>query len=580
MTILWRKNHNLQNPSTNNGSGLGSTLISLSSWDTGHKALISRLLFLIIFLGICFLSIGYKLIIVATASPTAKNIYSKGDYFRREIVDRNGVLLAINVPGSSAYANPKKMIDINDAVERLTKNVAGIDKNRLIKDLKETKTFTWIKRDLTAKEQKTIHDLGIPGIYFETEAKRVYTQGSMLSHLIGYVGRDNDGLAGLESSYNKFLTEKNIPNKDDSEPLRLTIDSRIQNIVREELSATISTFRAAAGLVVIADPNNGEIIAAVSMPDYNPHNPSKASPDQMFNRYSLGVYEFGSIMKVLTLAIGLDTDKVHLNDAYDLTSMKVAKFNIQDYHKEVGFHSVPEIFLHSSNIGMAQIVLETGKPDFKKYIDRLGLTEKLAIEIPEKASPLVPKYDKWTDLSMATMSYGYAMSISPLHFMNAGIPVVNGGIMYPIHFVKREDPIVGTQVLKTSTSEDMNKLLRLVVSKGTGKKSEVKGYFVGAKTGTAQKREGKHYVKNKRDSSFFAVVPASKPKYAILIMLDNPQPTKETFGFATAGWTAAPLAKNIISRMVTLYGISPYSADEDAKIEEELHVEYQIDEEA
>ena len=580
MTILWRKHHEQQPRTPDQDGGLGSMLLSLASWDTGNKALISRLIFLIICLTLCFCAVGYKLIVVATTTPASKNIYAKGDYFRREIVDRNGVLLAINVPGSSTYANPKKMIDINDAVEKLTKNVAGIDKKRLVKDLKETKTFAWIKRDLTSKEQKTIHNLGIPGIYFETEAKRVYTQGPILSHLIGYVGRDNDGLAGLESSYNTFLTEKNIPNKDDSEPLRLTIDSRLQNIVREELSATISTFRAAAGLVVIADPNSGEVIAAVSMPDFNPHNPSTASSDQMFNRYSLGVYEFGSIMKVLTLAIGLDTDKVHLNDAYDLTSMKVAKFNIQDYHKEVGFHSVPEIFLHSSNIGMAQIVLETGKPDFKKYIDRLGLTEKLPIELPEKAFPLVPRYDKWTDLSMATMSYGYAMSISPLHFMNAGLPVVNGGMMYPIHFVKREGPIVGTQVLKESTSEDMNKLLRLVVSKGTGRKADVKGYFVGAKTGTAQKREGKHYVKNKRDSSFFAVVPASKPKYAILIMLDNPQPTKETFGFATAGWTAAPLAKNIISRMVTLYGISPYSGDEDAKIEEELHVEYKIDEEA
>ena len=580
MTILWRKYHDNESRTSDKDGGLTSILLSLSTWEKGNKAMISRLFFLILCLALCFCTVGYKLIVVATTTPASKSIYAKSDYFRREIVDRNGVLLAINVPGSSAYANPKKMIDINDAVEKLTKNVAGIDKKKLLKDLKETKTFAWIKRDLTSKEQKTIHNLGIPGIYFESEAKRVYTQGPILSHLIGYVGRDNDGLAGLESSYNTFLTEKKLPNKDDSEPLRLTIDSRVQNIVHEELSKTIATFRASAGIAVVVDPNNGEVIAAVSMPDFNPHNPSAASADQLFNRYSLGVYEFGSIMKAITLAIGLDTEKVHLTDAYDLTSMKVAKFNIQDYHKEVGWHSVPEIFLHSSNIGMAQIVLETGKEDFKKYIDRLGMTERLAIELPEKATPLVPRYDKWTDLSMATMSYGYAMSISPLHFMNAGLPVVNGGMMYPLHFVKKEEPIVGTQVLKESTSADMNKLLRLVVSKGTGKKAEVKGYFIGAKTGTAQKREGKHYVKNKRDSSFFAVVPASKPKYAILIMLDNPQPTKETFGFATAGWTAAPLAKNIISRMVTLYGISPYTGDEDAKIEEELHVEYQINEEA
>ena len=579
MTILWHKTHQTTQRPEQEGA-LGSTLLSLSVWDTGNKALISRLMFLIICLSLCFFAVGYKLIIVALTTPPNKHLYAKGDYFRREIVDRNGVLLAINVPGSSAYANPKKMIDINDAVEKLTKNITGIDKKKLIRDLQETKTFAWIKRDLTTKEQKIIHDLGIPGIYFEEEQKRVYTQGSVLSHLIGYVGRDNDGLAGLEKSYDEFLTGKHLLNKNDIEPLRLTIDSRVQNIVHEELSKTIETFRAAAGIAIVVDPNNGEVIAAVSMPDFNPHSPAQASANQLFNRYSLGVYEFGSIMKALTMAIGLDTDKVHLNDAYDLTSMRVANFNLQDYHKEVGWHSVPEIFLHSSNIGMAQIVLETGKPDFKKYIDRLGLTEKLAIELPEKANPIVPKYDKWTDLSMATMSYGYAMAFSPLHFVNAGIPVVNGGKMYPLHFVKQDEPPVGTQVLKETTSEDMLKLMRLVVSKGTGRKAEVKGYFVGAKTGTAEKREGRRYVKNKRDASFFAVVPALNPKYAILIMLDNPQPTKETFGFATAGWTAAPLTKNIISRMVTLYGISPYTGNEDAQIEEELHVEYQIDEEA
>ena len=577
MTIFVRNNHNDKKEPE---GGIGSILIALGAWDTGNKALISRLLFLIICLALCFMALGYKLIAVALTTPADKHIYAKSDYFRREIVDRNGVLLAINVPGSSAYANPKKMIDINDAVEKLTKNISGIDKNRLIKDLKETKTFAWIKRELTTKEQRIIHNLGIPGIYFEEEQKRVYTQGSVLSHLIGYVGRDNDGLAGLEKSYDEFLSGRHFTNKDDTEPLKLTIDSRVQNIVHEELAKTISTFRAAAGLVVIADPNNGEIIAAVSMPDFNPHIPAQATADQLFNRYSLGVYEFGSIMKALTMAIGIDADKAHLTDAYDLTSMRVANFNLNDYHKSVGFHTVPEIFLHSSNIGMAQIVLETGKEDFKKYVDRLGLTEKLAIELPEKAHPLVPKFDQWTDLSMTTMSYGYGMSFSPLHFMNAGVPVINGGKMYPLHFVKKDEPIIGTQVLKETTSADMLKLMRLVVSKGTGKNAEVKGYFVGAKTGTAEKREGRRYVKNKRDSSFFAVVPAINPKYAILIMLDNPQPTKETFGFATAGWTAAPLAKNIISRMVTLYGISPYTGDEDAKIEEELHVEYQIDEEA
>lgn len=579
MTILWEKD---RKDKTNHAdsSGLGFVVSSLATWDTSNKSLISRLIFLIIFLALCFCTISVKLITVATTTPSNKNTYAKGDYFRREIVDRNGVFLAINVPGSSAFANPQKMIDIPEAVEKLTKNISGIDKKKLLLELKNTKTFAWIKRDLTTKERQIIHNLGIPGIYFEEEQKRVYTQGYMLSHLIGYTGRDNDGLAGLEKSYNEFLTSTNIINKTDNEPLRLTIDSRVQNIVNEELTAAMVKFRAIGGIAVVVDPNTGEIISAVSKPDYNPHNPSLASADQLFNRYSMGVYELGSIMKILSLSIGLDTGKVHLHDAYDLTAMRIAKFNVRDYHKEVGWHSVAEIFLHSSNIGMAQIILEIGKSDFQKYIERLGLTEKLAIEIPEKAYPLVPKYDSWTDLSMATMSYGYAIAISPLHFLNATIPIVNGGTSYPLHFVKKQTPIIGTKVLEETTSHDIHRLMRLAVKKGTAKNGEVKGYLVGGKTGTANKRKGKYYVENERTSSFFAIAPADNPKYAIFIMLDNPQPTKETFGFATAGWTAAPVAKNILSRIVTLYGLSPYSEDEDARIEKELEVEYKINEEA
>lgn len=579
MTILWEKDTK-QKALQMEQAGLSGMLLSLASWDTGSKALVSRLIFLIIFLALGFFAISLKLILVATTTPSNKSTYAKGDYFRREIVDRNGILLAINIPGSSAFANPQKMIDIPEAVEKLVKNISGIDKKKLLAELKSAKTFAWIKRDITAKEQQIIHNLGIPGIYFEEEQKRVYTQGHMLSHLIGYAGRDNDGLAGLEKSYNEFLTSKNIPQISDSEPLKLTIDSRVQNIVNEELSSAMAKFRAVGGIAIVADPNTGEIISAVSKPDFNPHNPSGALPDQLFNRYSLGVYELGSIMKTLTLAIGLDTGKIHVHDAYDLTAMRIAKFNVKDYHKEVGWHSVPEIFLHSSNIGMAQIILEIGKSDFHKYIERLGLTEKLALEIPEKATPLVPKYDNWTDLSMATMSYGYAISISPMHFMNAALPIVNGGSAYQLHFVKKTEPVVGTKVLKETTSNDMHKLLRLVVSKGTGKNGEVKGYFVGAKTGTANKREGRRYVENKRTSSFFSIAPADNPKYAIFIMLDEPKPTKETFGFATAGWTAAPVAKNILSRMVTLYGLSPYTGDEDTKIEEELNMEYKINEDA
>ncbi len=565
----WRQKQ-ITEKETHDGS-LKSIIGNLASWDIGHKSTISRLIFVTIILGLCYLCIGYKLLVVATAAYEEQKHFVREENFRKEIVDRNGLLLAINLPGASVFANPQKMVDPEEAANKLAATLPKLNKQKLLEEFKSNKTFVWIKRDLTEKERQSVHHLGIPGIYFEGEKKRVYTYGNLLSHLIGYVGRDNEGLAGLEKSYDDFLLDSSS-----NGPLQLTIDARVQSIVNEEMDTAIETFRAIGGVAIVADAKTGEILACVSKPDFNPHDPSNASSDQLFNRYSLGVQELGSVMKIVNIAIGLDTEKITLNDVYDITSMRVANFNLKDYHKAEGWHTVPEIFLHSSNIGMAQIMLEVGKSDYKRYLERLGMFEKLPIEIPERGFPISQKDSNWTDLTTTTMSYGYALAVSPLHFVNAVIPVVNGGYMHNLHFVKREDEAVPVQVLKSTTSDDMRRLLRLGVSKGTGRKADVKGYLVSGKTGTAERRVGRRYVKNARNSSFLAAVPAIDPKYVIFIMLEAPKPTKETFGFATAGWTTAPMARNIISRMVNLYGLSPYDEDDPA-IQEQLYVEYEID---
>jgi len=564
------KNQNRKKEASPNGS-FSSIICFVSSWNDCPKSVIARLVFVIIVMSLCFLSIGYKIITVALSSSEQNTHFVKTKSHRGEIVDRNGVLLAINLPGASLFANPQKIIDPIEAVEKLSQIFPYLDRKKLLSEFKTDKSFTWIKRDLTIKEKQSVHNLGIPGIYFEDEEKRVYTYGTLLSHLIGYVGRGNEGLAGLEKSYDDFLSD---PKED--KPLKLTIDARVQAIVNEELDAAIQNFRAIAGFAIVADPRTGEVLACISKPDFNPHDPSHASVDQLFNRYSMGVYELGSGVKTINLAIGLDTEKIKMHDAYDITAMRVANFNLRDTHPAKGWHSVPEIFLHSSNIGMAQIILEVGRSEYKKYLERLGLLEKLAIEIPERGTPIFQTDGQWTDLTLSTMSYGYALSVTPLHFVNAVIPIVNGGLMYPIHFVQRGAPTEGTKVLNSTTSEDMRKLLRLVVTKGTGRKADVKGYVVGGKTGTAEKRVGRHYTRNARTSAFLAVVPVHDPQYVVFLMLDNPQPTKETFGFAGAGWTAAPLARNIISRMAALYSLPPYDED-DINIREQLDVEYEID---
>jgi cell division protein FtsI (penicillin-binding protein 3) len=339
-------------------------------------------------------------------------------------------------------------------------------------------------------------------------------------------------------------------------------------------------FRAKGDVGIIADPNNGEVLAMISKPDFDPHHPNNAKPEELFNMASLGVIETGSVFKALTIAVGFDTNIVRLNDAYDTSYMKIGKFQLKDYHPMKGWHSVAEIFMHSSNIGVAQIILEVGKVEFKRYLKNLGLLDQLQIELPERGRPLFPSDSRWNDLSMATMSYGYALSISPLHFVQATIPVVNGGKMYPLTLLKKEPQsfIEGTRVFSEETSKNMKKLLRGVVQNGNSKKAEVKGYLVGGKTGTAEILLNGRYIKNARRSSFLGIMPANDPKYIIYIWFDEPKGNKESFGFATAGWTAAPAVGRVFERMVTLYGMEP--VDElSPEVQDIINIQYKIEDE-
>jgi len=552
-----------------------SILLNLTKWNEGQRALTTRLGVVICFMAIFFLSISYKIITTALSSSSNNTIFASESGLRKEIVDRNGVLLAINLPSYSLYANPSKMLDKEEAAHSLKEIFPELDEKKLLRNFASNKRFVWVKRDLSSKEKLEVNNLGLPGVYFEQEYKRVYTHGNMFAHIIGYVGRDNEGLAGLERSY-----DQEIKNYHGNEPpIELTLDSRLQAIVNEELDKTIKTYRPESAAAIVMDPNNGEVLACISKPDFNPHYPGKAKSKELFNAFATGVYELGSINKILNLAVGFDTGKVALNDAYDTTSMKVANFMVKDWHQTKGWHSVPEIFLKSSNVGMAQILFEIGKEDYREYLNKMGLTKKLDIEIPEKATPMVSNYKKWSDLTMVTMSYGYSIAMTPLHFTAAAAAAINGGIIYPLSFVKKKGPIAGERIFNTTTSKKVHKLLFLAAEKGTSRKARVPGYFVGAKTGTANKLIGKKYAENSaRISSMLSIFPANDPKYLIFIMLDNPKPTKETFGFATAGWTVAPMVSNLVRRMVALYGLSPYDENEE-NIRNELHVDYEINSE-
>ena len=549
---------------------------NIFSWDLCVESAKIRLMLVICCFSFCFCILAYRLIIVATNNDIKTNKQTKSETYRKEIVDRNGNLLAVNLPSSSLFANPQKIINPEQCLDNLAGILPNIDKKKLLSDIKSEKTFVWIKRDLLPKEQVAIFNLGLPGFVFEAEQKRIYTFGNLLSHIIGYVGRDFNGLAGLERHYDKFLTNSELSDQSDKErPVELSIDVRLQNILNEEIDKTLKEFRAIGAVGIIANPQNGEILALVSKPDFDPHHPGDASSEELFNRASLGVYETGSIFKSLTMAIGFDTNSITYHDAYDITYMRIGRFPIKDYHPRRGWNTVPEIFLHSSNIGTSQIILEIGKDNLKKYLKNLGLLDRLQIELPERGTPIVPPYSRWDDLSMATMSFGYALAITPLHFVQAMLPVVNGGYLHKLTLIKKNNIEEGIKVFNKNTSDEMKKLFRLVVTNGNGKKADVKGYLVGGKTGTAEKLVGKHYVKNSRVSSFFGILPISNPKYVIYIMFDEPKGTKESFGFATGSWTAGPTTRRVFERMIALYGLeAPNERDQD--VQNIMNLEYKI----
>ena len=539
---------------------------SFFAWEVSGNSVTRRIKLVIIGFTILFVVLILRVLIVSSASliTSDKGVYTSS-LGRLNIVDRNNYLLAGNLPAASLYANPFKVVDPEIAIQKISSVFPDLDSTKVLGDLKSSKKFVWIKRDITPLEHQKIYNLGVPGFDFEKEQKRIYPYGKLVSHIVGYVSRDMKGLAGVESFFDKFLLgQQEIEDRRKlGNTLQLSIDVRIQHILSEEIDYVMKKFSAKGAAGIIADPNTGEILALVSKPDFDPHNPGSADSVSLFNMATQGVYEMGSGMKGLTMAIGMDTKSTTLYDAYDLSYMKVGGFQVKDYYKLTGWHSVPHIFLKSSNIGVSQIMLEIGKENLLKYLRKLKLLEQLKIELLERSRPLFPNYSRWNDLSLTTMAYGYGISVSPAHFMQAMIPVVNGGILYPLTLIKRDpnNPLKGQRIFKESTSINMRKLMRLVVSEGTGRKAEVAGYYIGGKTGTANIAYQGKYDKNRRVSSFFGIMPASNPKYMIYIIYNEPVGIKESLGFAGGGWTAAPTAGAVFKKLAALHGLPKLDAN-------------------
>lgn len=479
----------------------------------------------------------------------------KPDTPRADIVDRNGVLLATTLKMSSLYADPALISDPVVTAQKLGKIFPDLSYGSLLHKLQTNGRFVWLRRNLTPAQQYQVLEIGEPGLGFERENTRVYPQGPLASHIIGYTDVDNKGLAGIERSFDNLLGKG-------EEPIKLSVDIRLQHVLHREVSRAMKEFTAQAGVGVIMDVNTGEMLAGVSLPDFDPADVGEADSDAIFNRMTLGVYELGSMFKIFSTAALLEKKDAPMSMTFDASKpLRVGRFKISDYHAENRVMTIPEIFMHSSNIGSALMGQAVGTQGLQDFYRDLGLLNTLNFEIHEVGAPIVP--NPWRDVSTLTASYGHGIATSPLQMTAAVATIVNGGFFVkPKLVMSDKNDVAGNapkeanlRVLSERTSHHMRELMRLVVTEGTGKSADVAGYSVGGKTGTAEKPGARGYDKKRLMSSFVGVFPMENPKYAILVVIDEPHGNKASYGYATGGWVGAPAVARIVASMTAILGI-------------------------
>ncbi len=481
---------------------------------------------------------------------------------RPDLTDRNGEILATDIKTASLYAEPKRIVDADETLEMLTSVIPDLDQEQTYRKLKSGLGFIWLKRQMTPKQQSMVMKLGLPGIGFRSEKRRFYPGGSTASHIVGLVDVDNKGIAGMERYVDKsglsdlrdagFTTEKEL------EPVKLSIDLRVQHVIRDELGKAMERYRAIAAGAVVLDVHTGEVLGMASLPDYDPNNPFNALEKDRLNRMSAGTFEMGSTFKTFTTAMALDEGKVNLRSKFDASKpIRIGGFTINDFHGKRRVLTVPEIFIYSSNIGTAKEADLVGTDNHRAFLHKIGLLDKMETEIPEVAKPSEPK--EWKKLNSITISFGHGVSTTPLQTAMSAAALMNGGKLIQPTFLPRtrEDAdAVAVAVVKEQTSEAMRYLFRMNVEKGSGRQAGVPGYDVGGKTGTAEKVVRGRYSSDKRFNAFLAAFPIRDPKYVVLVILDEPKAEKGKGG-ATAGSNAAPTVSAIIRRTAVFLGVKP-----------------------
>ena len=473
---------------------------------------------------------------------------------RADITDRHGSLLATSLPTVSFCADARKILDAAAAEQQLLSVLPDLDAKKLAEDLRGSKHCVMVKRHLTPKQYYEVNKLGIAGLEFHPDERRIYPAGNTAAHVVGFTDIDDNGLSGVEKEFDARLAQQETP-------VSLSLDLRVQSIMRSELSNAVNNFHALGAAGLVMDIATGEIIALVSLPDFDPQHPGEASSDQLFNRDTLGVYEMGSTFKIFNTAMALDSGIIHMADSFDTTRpVEIGHQLIKDYHPENRWLNVAEIFTHSSNIGSARMVEKLGSVRQRAFFARLGLTEKMQLEIPEVGAPLIPPARDWNQATMLTASYGHGIAVNAVQLAGAVATIINDGqtVRPTLLKVAENADTKSEHIVSPHTSAQIRALMRMNVMRGTATQADVGGYLVGGKTGTSDKIGADHkYLNNARLSSFIGAFPMNAPRYLVFAMLDDPKGNAKTFGNATAGWTAAPTVSRIVAQIGPLLDIPP-----------------------
>ena len=525
----------------------------------------NRIIIAIACFGVFYSVIGGRLVQYGMRSPETVSSIMRPDQLlisRPDLLDRNGEVLATDIRTVSLFAEPNKIVDADEAIELLATVLPDLDMRGVHRKLSSNSRFQWLRRQLTPKQQSQILALGIPGIGFRPETRRFYPGGPTASHVVGHVNIDNKGIAGMEKYVDGqglgALAAAGMTINEDMKPVRLSLDLRVQHVLRDELAAAMDRYKAIAAAGVVLNVHTGEVIGMSSLPDYDPNNPVEALEKDRLNRMSAGTYEMGSTFKAFTTAMALDSGLVKITDSFDARgSIRIGGFTIKDFHGKHRVLSVPEIFIYSSNIGTARMADLVGIEGHKEFLTRLGLLTRMQTELPEIATPNQPSV--WKKINSITISFGHGVATTPLQTAVAAAALMNGGKLIEPTFLPRteeEADKVAVQVIKPSTSKSMRDLMELNVAKGSGRRAEVEGFHVGGKTGTAEKVVNGRYSSAVRFNAFLSAFPIDNPDYVVLVVIDEPKP-EEGKSSATAGLNAAPMVSAIIRRSAGFLGVKP-----------------------